>query len=329
MFKKILLLSFCLSFSQMAYADFVTGEQYFRSGNYSAAFKAFLPDADAGDYRSQYYIGRLYLNGFGTTQNIEKAVEYLTASANQKYSGAQSLLGYLYDVGLGVPMDKKKAIELYQAAAAQKDAEAMFNLGLAYYNGNGVVKNSQRALELLSEVPIEVKKQVGRYMGEIYMNSSDPDKLVKAKKEYNRSARQGDIVSFYYLGRIYEQEENADLNTVVNYYTYAAANNYAPAQHLLGSMYVNGEGVEKNLILGHAWLEMAATQGYDAAKEVLVTLDRNMTISQTEAAREEFNKLQREVIGKVRSPFVAEEERRAKALLEQQQNEEAWRYRRR
>lgn len=319
MLKKILLLSFCLLTISEARADFMAGERYFNEKNYSAAFNAFLPDADAGDKRSQYYVGYLYLYGFGTAQNTEKALEYLTASADKNYSSAQSLLGYLYDRGQGVPMNKKKAIDLYTAAANQNDPGAMLNLGLAYYKGDGVVRNPQKAIELMKRVPMDKSRPyVGRYLGDIYMSGSEPNKIEKAKSEYNKSAKLGDVASFYSLGQIYENEGN--LNKAIDYYRYAAANNNPVAQYLLGTMYINGRGVEKNFITGHAWIEMAANQRYLAAQGALTELDQSMTIRQAESARQEFNRLQREVINNVESPFIAEEraeqERLAKVQAE-------------
>ena len=84
-------------------------------------------------------------------------------------------------------------------------------------------------------------------------------------------------------------------------------------------MYVNGEGVEKNLLLGHAWLEMAANQHYAPAEEALRQIDRTLTLSQAEQAREEFNRLQSEVIDKVESPFVAEEQAEAERKRKEQE----------
>lgn len=253
------------------------------------------------------------------TQNPQKALEYLNASADKGYSSAQSLLGYLYDQGQVVSMNKKKAIDLYTAAANQNDPSAMLNLGLAYYKGNGVTRDPQKAIDYLSRVPMDRDRPyVGRYLGDIYMASSAADKVERAKKEYGKSARLGDIDSYYSLGQIYEGEN--DLKRAVTYYEYAAANNNAEAQYMLGTMYVKGRGVDKNFITGHAWLESAANQRYEPASEALIELDRTMTIRQVESARQEFNRIQREVINNVDSPFIAEE-RAAQALLEKKKEE--------
>lgn len=309
MFRKMLLATVLFAFPFVVHADFVRGEQYFKDGNYSSAFSAFLPSADAGDARSQYYVGYLYYSGWGISQNLKKAVEYLTASANKNNANAQSMLGYMYDRGEGVPLNKKKAIELYQKAAEQQDATAMVNLSLAYYNGDGIAMNIQKAIDLLSRVPTdETRPYVGRYLGEFYMATENDDKVEKAKDYLIQSAKVNDIPAFYLLGQIYEQQ--GDVNRAVSYYTYAASNNYAPAQYILASMYLSGTGVDRSLITGHAWLEMAANQQYDPAKESLENLGRSMTLSQVEKGRVEFNRIQREVINQLESPLVYEERQR-------------------
>lgn len=320
MFKKFLLLTVILSAPFIVQADFTTGEQYFKEGSYSAAFNAFLPEADRGDNRSQYYIGYLYYYGFGVSQNFSKALEYLTASANKNNSNAQSLLGYMYDRGEGVTMDKKKAIEYYKKAVEQQDASAMVNLSLAYYNGDGVPMDVSKAIELLSQVPTDkTRPYVGRYLGEFYINSQDDNKTESAKSYLMQSARLNDYPSFYLLGQIYEQEN--DLDRAVAYYTYAAANNYAPAQYVLASMYLSGTGVSRSLTTAHAWLEMAANQQYAPAKESLENLGRSMTLSQVEKARVEFNRIQREVIQQVESPVEVERRRREEEIANKVEQE--------
>ena len=101
MFKKILLLGFLTFWAPIGKADFVSAEEAFKDHRYSEAFRKFLPEADKGDFRSQYYIGYLYLYGLAGTKDEEKALKYIQASAEQEYDTAQALLGYLYDEGIG------------------------------------------------------------------------------------------------------------------------------------------------------------------------------------------------------------------------------------
>ena len=314
MLKKIFLFCCMILSSFVSWADFSASEEAFKEHRYSEAFRGFLPEAEKGDFRSQYYIGYLYLYGLGVGKNERKALEYIQASADQDYDTAQSLLGFLYDEGRLVPQDKKKAISYYKKAADRGNTSALLNLGLAYYKGEGVVKNDQIAIQMLEKVPLEQQPMVGRYLGEIYLSNPNlADRYQKAEKAYSSSAKNGDIASFYALGQIYSREDSGLLNRerALNFYTYAASEGFSPAQYVLGTMYVNGEGVERNLFLGHAWLEIASVNRYDPAISALAQLDADMTLSETEASKKEFMRLQQEVLGKTESPYIVEERIRA------------------
>jgi TPR repeat protein len=60
--------------------------------------------------------------------------------------------------------------------------------------------------------------------------------------------------------------ENEDYKTAYELLLPLAEGNNLEAQTLLGTLYVNGQGVEKDVTKGLSWIMKAATQGYDAAK---------------------------------------------------------------
>ncbi len=64
--------------------------------------------------------------------------------AEQDHAGAQSYLGFMYADGRGVSQDDAEAVTWYRKAAEQGNAEAQFNLGIMYYNGHGVPQNRPR-----------------------------------------------------------------------------------------------------------------------------------------------------------------------------------------
>ena len=321
MLKKILLLSFLVLCPLIGKADLIEAEEAFKAHRYAEAFNKFLPDAEKGEYIAQYYVGYLYLYGLGINKDEQRALDYIQKSADHDYDSAQALLGYLYDEGRVVPMNKKKAISYYKKAANRGNTSALLNLGLAYYKGEGVVKNDQTAIEMLGRVPIEQQPLAGRYLGDIYLSNPNlSDRYPNAIRYYSSSAKNGDIGSYYALGKIYSNEESGVKNDkkAVEFYTYAASQGYVPAQYLLGIMYVNGEQVERNLFLGHAWLELASTQRYEPAISALKELDADMTLSEIEASKAEFMRLQQEVLGKKDSPFVLEERLAAEKAKEPQ-----------
>lgn len=315
--KKIgLMLAILLAVSSVR-ADFLEGEEAFANKRYTEAMQHFRPLADEGDFRSQYYIAYMYLNGYGVAKNDQLGLKYLEQSLAQNYHLAQALMGFLYSQGMGVPLDRKKAVALYQKAADQGNTSALLNLGVAYYQGDGVPRNLTKAIELLEKIPVEQQPAAGRYLGDIYL-AQDSNNTEKAMAAYHSAAEAGDLASYSSLAEMYlnGQGVDQDVERSVSYYTYAASQGYAPAQYALGIIYANGRGVSRNPVLGHAWLSWAANQNYEPAVMALTQLKSEMTLSDLDKARQEFINIQQRVLGKIESPF--EDERKAQEAKQAQ-----------
>ena len=69
----------------------------------------------------------------------------------------------------------------------------------------------------------------------------------------------------------------------------------ANAQHNLGTLYWFGEGVPKDLVQAHVWINISAAKGTELAQKKMPNLEKEMTDSQKEKAmdmaRELFAKL--------------------------------------
>ncbi len=317
--KKITALLMATFFSTQAFAGFIEGEEAFKTQQYSQAFSEFLPLANDGDYRAQYYIAYLYLNGLGTPKDIKLSLKYLNQSLEKNYDSAQALMGYLYSEGIGVTRDKKKALQLYQDAADQNNISANLNLGVMYYTGDGVSRNYNKAIEYFQKVPVSEKPIVSRYLGEIYLNNTTLQDYAKAFQHYSDSARYGDINAYYSLGEMHQKglHVSANPSTAIEYYKYAAAQNYAPAQYTLGVMYANGEGTARNTPKGYAWLSLAADQELAVAKTARDKLAGSMSQSELNEARREIIEIQQNEMGKVSAPGLSGSETAVAAPVKQ------------
>ncbi|MDR2902170.1 MAG: sel1 repeat family protein [Lactobacillales bacterium] len=314
--KKLYAALGTLFISTSVFAGFAEGEKAFNSQQYSQAFSEFMPLADRGDFRAQYYIGYLYLNGYGITQNNEKALEYLNKSLKSNYDLPQALMGYLYSEGTIVPKDKKLSMELYQKAADQGNISALLNLGVSYYTGDGVTRNVSKAIEYFNKIPIPEKPVVGRYLGDIYSTETNLVNYAKAFSYYFQSAKENDLSAYHALGKMYQNGLGIDKNMIeaIKYYTYAASQNYAPSQYILGIIYANGDGIPQDKYLGYAWLYLAADKKVKGAEKARNTLMESMSLSDIEKARRKLIEIQQLVIGKTTPPLnkttetVAEEQ---------------------
>ncbi len=299
----LFLLTTCVSLP--AFCGFVEGEKAFTQQHYSQAFSEFLPLANEGDFRSQYYVGYLYVYGYGVNQNTQEGLRYLQDSADQNYDMAQALLGYLYAEGAVVKEDKKKALQLYQKASEQNNISANLNLGIMYYTGDGVQRDYKKALNYFNKVPVNEKPIVSRYLGSIYLNNATFRNYSKALYHYELSARQGDLSSYFALGEMYRKGLGAsrDMTTAINYYKYAATENYPPAQYMLGIVYANGEGVTRDIYKGYAWLKVASDQNFTIATEALQQLGKSMSLTDLEQARRQLVLIQQNEMGKMDAPL--------------------------
>ena len=70
------------------------------------------------------------------------ALRELKPLAEQGHDDAQFFLGRMYDQGYGVIQNYKTAVKWYRLSAEQGDSDAQYNLGLSYYYGDGVIKDN-------------------------------------------------------------------------------------------------------------------------------------------------------------------------------------------
>lgn len=114
------------------------------AGNYQKCLELCRKYPD--DSNSQYYIGALYTEGKGVTQDYSEAVKWFRKAAEQGYAAAQYCLGTMYYNGLGVPEDYYESIKWYRKAAEQGYAWAQYCLGIIYEDGLGVTKDFSEAV---------------------------------------------------------------------------------------------------------------------------------------------------------------------------------------
>ena len=294
-----------LLLSVPAMAGLNEGLSYFDTQQYPKAFTEFKPLADRGDQVAQYYLAYLYLNGYGVDRDADTGISYLKKSADQGYEKALSLMGYYLFEGQNVRQDKNQAVKFYTQAAEKGDNDALLNLGVLYYIGDGVEKDYDMALDYFKKVDMIDKPIVGRYIGDIYQFSKDEKQRAETRTFYKLAAASGDLPAFHTLAYLDQTgfEKEKDLKRAIQYYVYAASQNYAPSQYALGILYANGEGVERNIASAHAWFSLAATQGLPIAIETQKRLEKNMTLTDLDASRRAVVEIQKSIIGKQENPL--------------------------
>lgn len=125
----------------MALADYEDGSAAYMRGDYGTALKKLKPLAEQGDADAQLWMGVMYKDGLGVSQDFETALRWLSLAAEQEDAYAQYNLGEMHAMGIGVPQNHEIAAHWFGLAAEQGMARAQFHLGLLNAYGHGVRQN--------------------------------------------------------------------------------------------------------------------------------------------------------------------------------------------
>ena len=119
------------------------GEHAYRKGDYEKAFVKLNREANAGDFRSHYFLGWMYQFGYGVPQNDRNAFLHFYKAAMGGHVPSQTKVGYFYDRGIGTAQkpDDEIANGWYKTAANSGDEQAQYNLGLQFEFGRGLELN--------------------------------------------------------------------------------------------------------------------------------------------------------------------------------------------
>ena len=281
---RLLVTAFMLGSVEQAVAgQFEDGVAAYQRGDYTAAFRLWMPLAEQGDAQAQANVASMYVDGSGVPQDYEKAVQWYHSSANQGNALAERNLGILLYSGNGVPRDYEEAAKWLRKAAEHGVDTAQAVLGTMYANGIGVSKNSN-----------------------------------EAAKWYGKAADQGNVSAQDILGGMYVRGEGVAQNYLeaVRLFNLAANNGNIDAQCNLSSMYASGKGVEADYVTAYKWniIALAKLDSGDKLFESAVglrdTLSHIMTprqIAQSQKQAAEWtSSLTKKSFAAVTGPIVSE-----------------------
>lgn len=194
--------------------------------NYSAAIEWYKKALD--NYEDDDYEEAMLGLGrsYRSMSNYSEALKWLQKAANIGNAEAMNMLGLMYDNGEGVTKNETTALNWYQRAANAKMPIAMYNMAFVY----------ERQQNYFSA--IEWYKKALQYIND--------------DEDFN-----------FRLAYCYRQIK--DYINAFKYMETAANLGQVDAMNMLGLMYSNGEGVEKNSELAIYWYEQAANEGLAVA----------------------------------------------------------------
>ena len=249
--------------------------------------------AEAGDAAAQFELGRRYDLAKGVEEDDEKAVEWYRKAAEQGDADAQFNLALMYEDGEGVEEDQEKAVEWYRKAAEQGDAAAQLNLGSKYGRGKGVKKDQEKAVEWYRKAADQGNAKAQLVIGLRYGSGLGVEEDTITSFEYLRLAyKQDNFKAGVDMAEVYLDQESTFYSPKRAYDILTRLSSVdmpedetADSLALLGSMYLDGQYIQKDLAKAFEYLSQLQPQSisYAALKSVvsalLVSLNSSMPSS--------------------------------------------------
>ena len=247
------------------------------------AVKWYRLAAEQGDPEGQYNLARMYYRGGGVSKDYKKSMKWHRLAAKQKYSKSYISLGSIYELGKGVTQNYKEAIKWYKLAAEQGHLKAYQYIGDMYFEGKLVPRDYKEGIKWYKTGAKQGSLALQNRLGHIYSLGEEisPD-YIQAIKWYQLAAEQGDTFAQTFLGNIYYDGEGIppDYKTAAKWFGLAASQGFSEAQNTLGTMYSKGQGGPHDDKAAVRFFRLAAEQGHADAQSnlgVMYMLGRGVT----------------------------------------------------
>ena len=267
-----------------AAADFQAGVRAYNSGDYAAAYAAWLPLAQAGDAAAARNLGHLYRTGRGVAMDLARALGWYHRVAAQGFAGAQANLGDMYARGQGVAVDYATAALWFHRAAVQGHVAAQYNLGLLYENGLGIRPSVEVAMAWYHKAAAAGHQAALGRLSRLVADGATPASVEElaiepragpieptaAQPVLDPDAGALSVAERLSIGRAALHAR--DYATAVETWRPLAEAGNAIAQFHLGGLYADGKGVRADVEEARKWWALAAGQGHLTAARLLAAL---------------------------------------------------------
>lgn len=257
-------------------------------GNEDEGFKWFYKAAEQGHAGAQYNLGVCYHTGKGVKRDDNEAAKWFRNAAKQKHEKAEQALAKLYKnhTDTRVAAYKQGDAESLRQPAEEGDAVAQLALATCYWEGKGVAKDQQEALKWLQKAASQGHRDAQAILGSLYSRGEGvPKDMGKSAHWLRLAATQGDAEAQFKIGALYYMGEGVpkDQSEALRWFHKSADQGNkdaieflsrqdgtlradaeagdAEAQLLLGSAYLEGEGVPQNINEAVRWIRLSATNG--------------------------------------------------------------------
>ena len=218
-----------------------------------------------------YRVGKMTLDGIGTTKSVEKAIDWFKKAADLGNENAQYSLAKIY-------LEEKdfekvnSAIKMLEKLAENNNMMAEYTLGSIYADYESQYYDLEKAIGYL-ERSAEQDNQFAEYkLGVIYADPEEPHyDLEKAISYLEQSVKQDNQFAEYKLGVIYADPEGQyyDLKKAISYLEQSAKQDNQFAEYKLGVIYADPEGLHYDLEKAIRYFGQSAIQDNQSARYAL------------------------------------------------------------
>lgn len=235
------------------------GEYLEKDGNLALTYYE-----QAGEMRNtiaMYWAGDYYFrNSKLVKKDLEKGLNWFRRSAQNMYSRSMYRLAIAYYKGNGVEQNNDRALYWMKWAVNCHSLSAMIGLADFYYNGVGTAKDHTKALYWYQKAADAEVVRAMIMAGNMYRDAEGTERnLRKAIEYYEKAVAAKDSVEAYRLLGDLCYKYNGygrDINyqSAMGYYKRAADKGDKHSMEMIGTMYMNGNGVKKDKKLGKEWI---------------------------------------------------------------------------
>ena len=275
---------------------------------------------EKNDPQAMFYLGVMYLKGFGVETDPVKALGWLTRAAALDSGNSYYLLGVLNTHGIGMRRDVGQGLEYLSTAqamgqldageylaACDGNAELQYELGQMFDRGIGTMpENDQIAYEWYRSSAqkghVGAKFQVGLMLLEgrsVHAHKDAAMSLFSEAAEFGHTEALTMVnalslrlpSALYQLGLLYGRDDvvRHDPQKMLGYIQEAAASGDANPQQKLGEFYIEGMLVGRDQVQAIYWFRQAARQKLDSAELFVNALERECADSLFQIGKRYFH----------------------------------------
>lgn len=231
-----------------------------------------INNSEKNDPMANFILGRCYLGGIGTKEDMPKAKGYFEKAINLGVDEALVDLGRMYVFGWGVEKNKVKGIQLLNQAANKNRPRGIYNLGRIHMDN----KDYQKAYPLIKKAADAGYSVACVDLGWLYENGQGVERdLTKAFEYYLKGVKKGNSIGLCNVGIFYEYGKGVgmDQEKAFAYYFASAEKKNPRGAYKVGYFYQYKDTPEGNSYWKAAkWYKIAAQDNFKPAIVELAVL---------------------------------------------------------